>query len=159
MGREIERKFLVQGDGWREGAQGVLMRQGYLSRERERTVRVRLAGGRGYLTVKGINEGISRLEYEYEIPAADAAEMLDTLALRPLVEKIRYRVPFGGRTWEVDEFLGDNAGLIVAEIELEAVDSPLEKPAWAGAEVSADPRYFNSSLSRRPYRLWAQDVA
>ena len=156
MGREIERKFLVKGDGWRGAAEGVRYRQGYLTRERGRTVRVRLAGERGYLTVKGMTTGISRPEYEYEIPARDAAEMLDTLALRPLIEKIRYRIPFAGRTWEVDEFLGDNEGLVVAEIELPEPDAPFEKPAWAGEEVSSDERYFNSSLSRCPYRAWAK---
>jgi CYTH domain-containing protein len=156
MGREIERKFLVRGDGWRQG-EGVLYRQGYLSREPARTVRVRDAGGRAYLTIKGQGEGpegITRSEYEYPIPHEDASELLDRLCERPLIEKTRYRIAHGGHTWEVDEFHGDNQGLVVAEVELASADERPSLPDWIGAEVSDDPRYLNSNLTSRPYRRW-----
>lgn len=152
MAAEIERKFLVK-EGWRPQANGVRIAQGYLSTVPERTVRVRIKGEKGYLTVKGRNAGIRRAEYEYEIPLADAEEML-SLCEQPLIEKRRYLEPFGGFTWEVDVFAGANEGLIVAEIELPAEDTPFEKPAWLGAEVSGDARYYNSSLIRHPYRDW-----
>jgi adenylate cyclase len=152
MGTEIERKFLVNGTDWRVG-DGERVRQGYLSRAPERTVRVRVVGDEGFLTIKGANRGIVRAEYEYPIPVADAEALL-ALCEGPLVEKTRYRVPFGGRLWEVDEFHGENAGLVVAEIELAAADEAPERPPWVGAEVSDDPRYYNASLSRRPFRTW-----
>lgn len=154
MGIEIERKFLVRGDAWREGARGTAFRQGYLSSARERTVRVRTAGDRGFLTVKGPTSGVTRVEFEYEIPLADAERMLDELAERPLVEKVRYRIPQGPYVWEVDEFFGENEGLTVAEIELPDEDAEFERPEWLGEEVSGDPRYFNSNLGRNPYRNW-----
>lgn len=156
MGKEIERKFLVTGDAWRNQAPGVLYRQGYLSRAKERTVRVRLAGDKGWLTIKGLTVGASRAEYEYEIPAPDAAAMLDDLAEKPLIEKIRYKIPYAGLIWEVDEFLGDNAGLIVAEVELADETQVFTKPDWVGNEVSDDARYFNSNLGRQPYKHWAK---
>lgn len=155
MAREIERKFLVPGAGWKPPAPGILFRQGYLSTAKERTVRVRLEGGRGVLTVKGLTRGISRAEFEYDIPAADAARMLDELCERPLIEKTRYRIAAGRHTWEVDEFHGDNDGLVLAEIELSSADEPFERPAWLGTEVSADPRYFNSNLVAHPFRTWS----
>ena len=119
---EIERKFLVQGDAWRQGAAGVRYRQGYLCTDKHRTVRVRTAGDKAFLTIKGLSHGASRAEYEYEIPAADADAMLDALCLRPLIEKTRYRIPADDLVWEIDEFESDNAGLIVAEVELSAAD-------------------------------------
>ncbi len=154
MGIEIERKFLVTGDAWRAGARGVFYRQGYLSAAKERTVRVRIAGSRGFLTIKGESAGAARAEYEYEIPAADAREMLDNLCEKPLVEKTRYTVEFAGRQWEIDEFAGENEGLIVAEIELPDEHVHVELPPWAGREVTGDPRYFNSSLARSPWCSW-----
>ncbi|HXX92004.1 MAG TPA: CYTH domain-containing protein [Planctomycetota bacterium] len=154
MGKEIERKYLVTGDGWREGASGRVFRQGYLSSRKERTVRVRTDGEKGTLTVKGPSTGAARDEFEYEIPLADAQEMLDRLCERPLIEKTRYVVPFGGRRWEVDVFAGDNLGLVVAEVELESESAPLELPPWAGREVTDDPRYYNANLIRTPYRSW-----
>jgi CYTH domain-containing protein len=153
MAREIERKFLVRGEGWRQG-EGVPYRQGYLSREPSRTVRVRVARDKGYLTIKGASEGISRSEYEYPIPLADATELLDRLCERPLVEKTRYRIAHGAHTWEVDEFHGDNQGLVLAEVELARADERPALPDWIGEEVSDDPRYFNSNLVQRPYRSW-----
>lgn len=154
MGKEIERKFLVEGDAWRALAQGVRYRQGYLNSQKERTVRVRTSGDKAFLTVKGPTSGASRLEFEYEIPLGDALVMLDELAEKPLIEKTRYRIPAGPYVWEIDEFWGGNAGLIVAEIELPSEDAPFEKPEWIGREVSDDPRYFNSNLILHPYSTW-----
>lgn len=153
MGREIERKYLVGGDGWRGLAAGTLYRQGYLSTAQERTVRVRLAGARGFLTIKGPAAGPARSEFEYEIPSRDAEQLLQLCEV-PLIEKTRYRIPYGRFVWEVDEFHGVNDGLILAECELEAPDQQPDKPDWVGREVTGDPRYANASLVRRPYRTW-----
>jgi adenylate cyclase len=153
---EIERKFLVHAELWRPADAGTHYRQGYLSRERGRTVRVRRAGERGFLTIKGKAEGIARPEYEYEIPPKDADELLAMCPGR-LIEKRRHLAPHEGHTWEVDEFLGDNAGLLVAEIELRSPDEPFALPSWAGKEVTHDPRYLNSNLVDHPYRSWARD--
>lgn len=152
MAQEIERKFLVK-DSWQPQGAGEKIAQGYLSTVPERTVRVRLKGGKGYLTVKGKNQGICRAEFEYEIPPADAEELL-ALAEQPILSKIRYREEHGGCIWEIDVFAGENEGLVVAEIELPHVDSEFERPAWLGEEVSGDVRYYNASLIKRPYLLW-----
>lgn len=157
MAREIERKFLVRGDSWRSGSEGVLYRQGYLRADAACLVRVRIGNGGAFLAVKSLLSGITRLEYEYPVPLADAEEMLERLCPRPWIEKRRRRVRHAGRDWEIDEFLGDNEGLIVAEVELEREDEPLELPPWAGREVSLDPRYFNVNLARNPYRLWGTE--
>ncbi|PLX82826.1 MAG: adenylate cyclase [Desulfuromonas sp.] len=154
MGVEIERKFLVRGDAWRAGAEGIPVRQGYLSVDPPRAVRVRQTGKRGFLTIKGKTEGISRTEFEYPIPLEDAEELLEHLCLRPLIEKVRYRVPHAGLLWEVDEFLGENTGLILAEVELESAAQEVPLPPWAGREVSEDPRYFNAALARHPFTDW-----
>lgn len=154
MGVEIERKFLVVGDAWRAPENATRMHQGYLTIEPERTVRVRVAGARAFVTIKGKSRGASRAEYEYEVPVQDADEMLAQLCLRPTLEKVRTRVPFGAHVWEVDEFLGESAGLVVAEIELGDEHESFERPAWLGAEVTGDPRYYNSSLIQRPYSSW-----
>ena len=154
MSKEIERKFLVNGNAWRTLAQGVLYRQGYLNSAKERTVRVRTAGEKGFLTVKGITNGVTRSEFEYEIPFEDADKMLSGLAEKPLIEKRRFKIPAGSLVWEIDEVLGENAGLIVAEIELPDEDAPFERPDWLGREVSNDPRYFNSNLVRHPFSQW-----
>lgn len=159
MGQEIERKFLVIGDEWR-GGHRTTIRQGYLCVEPSRTVRVRTkedsinATTRAYLTIKGKSTGTVRAEYEYEIPIADANEMLDQLCLSPLIEKHRYTLQHGGMTWEIDEFFGENQGLIIAEIELESADQLFAEPSWLGTEVSHDARYFNAALSQHPYTLW-----
>lgn len=152
MATEIERKFLVVGDAWRQGA-GIRYVQGYLNRDKARTVRVRIAGGQGFLTVKGPNRGAVRSEFEYPIPLADAEGLL-ALCDGPLIDKLRYRIPLGNHVWEVDEFLGDNAGLIVAEIELGHEDESFARPDWLGKEVTGDPRYYNSSLASHPYCTW-----
>jgi CYTH domain-containing protein len=158
MGKEIERKFLVEGDAWRSLGQGTRYRQGYLSTVKERTVRVRTIAEKGYLTVKGVSTRIARAEFEYEIPLEDANAMLDGLCERRLIEKDRYKIPHGNHTWEVDEFFGDNAGLIMAEVELESEADALEKPQWIGQEVSDDPRYFNANLIANPYRNWGENA-
>ena len=124
--------------------------------EPARVVRVRRAGPKGALTVKGLTTGVERAEFEYAIPPEDADAMLDGLCLRPLLEKTRYREPFGGRTWEIDVFEGENAGLVVAEVELSSSTDKLELPPWAGKEVSDDPRYFNSNLTQHPYTRWGR---
>lgn len=158
MGVEIERKFRVRA-GWRPDGAGEEIAQGYLSSVPERTVRVRLRGGRGYLTVKGKNGGADaarRAEFEYEIPAADARALL-ALAEPGVIEKERCLVPMAdGHTWEVDIFHGENEGLVVAEIELGAEDEPFARPDWLADEVTGDARYYNSSLARTPYRLWEE---
>ena len=152
MGIEIERKFLVVGEQWRT-ATGSLIAQGYLNRDKARSVRVRLSGENAYLTIKGPSVGVMRPEFEYPIPVRDAQEML-ALCDGPVVQKVRHLVPFAGLTWEVDEFLGDNAGLVVAEIELTTEKQIFERPAWLGQEVSDDPRYFNSNLATAPFCGW-----
>ncbi|WP_020655984.1 CYTH domain-containing protein [Massilia niastensis] len=154
MGVEIERKFLLTGDDWRALGEPVLLRQGYLCTDPMRTVRVRIEGAQGVLTIKGKSVGATRGEWEYPIPLAEAAELLDRLCERPLIEKTRRRIAHAGFVWEVDEFLGENAGLAVAEIELPAEDTVFDKPAWVGQEVTGDQRYYNSSLSRTPYSRW-----
>jgi CYTH domain-containing protein len=154
MGIEIERKFLVKDDSWRSLATGTKYRQGYLNSTKERVVRVRTIDDKGFLTIKGITTGATRVEYEYEIPDAEATAMLDELCEKPLIEKNRYKIALGGFTWEVDEFFGENQGLIVAEVELESEDQAFEKPVWIGEEVTGDPKYFNSNLIQNPYLKW-----
>ena len=158
MAKEIERKFLVTSDGWRPGAHGLPYRQGYLSAGADArcTVRARVAGDRAWLTVKGrANEG-ARDEYEYPIPVTDAEEMLERLCVGDRIEKIRHRVAYAGRTWEVDEFAGENAPLVVAEVELDRIDAEVSLPPWVGLEVTDDPRYTNAALARLPYSRWGR---
>lgn len=153
MGREIERKFLVDTSRWRPAGPGVPFRQGYLSTHPERTVRVRLEGPAGKLTIKGATSGISRVELEYDVPRADAEQLL-ALCERPLIEKVRHTESHGGKTWEIDVFSGDNDGLVVAELEISSEDEAFTRPPWVTSEVSHDPRYFNAALVRAPYRTW-----
>jgi adenylate cyclase len=154
MGVEIERKFLVAGDAWRALGTPVLLRQGYLSLDPDRTVRVRVEDGAGTMTIKGRSVGATRGEWEYPIPLADANELLDRLCQQPIIEKYRSRIAFGGNVWEVDEFLGANAGLVVAEIELASEEQAFDKPDWIAEDVTHDKRYFNSSLIRHPFSGW-----
>lgn len=155
MSQEIERKFLVVGDSWKKDAVGVLYRQGYLNSAKERTVRVRTIGDKGFLTIKGLTVGCTRIEFEYEIPFADAEKMLNELVEKPIIEKLRYVIPTdNGLKWEIDEFLGVNQGLVVAEIELPSEEAAFAKPDWLGKEVSLDPRFFNSNLVSKPYSSW-----
>ncbi|HEM47264.1 MAG TPA: CYTH domain-containing protein [Alphaproteobacteria bacterium] len=155
MALEIEKKFLVVDDRWRaQAGPGVRYRQGYMTEAGPASVRVRIGGQRAHLNIKSATLDQQRLEYEYEIPLADAEEMLERLCLRPLVEKTRYEIEHRGHTWEVDVFEGDNEGLVVAEVELTARDERFERPPWVGDEVSDDPRYYNVCLVKRPYKSW-----
>jgi CYTH domain-containing protein len=151
---EIERKFLVTGDGWRGAGAGTRYRQGYLSLQAGASVRVRASRDTAYLTIKGETSGVSRAEYEYPIPLAHADELLDTLCIKPVIEKTRYRIEHRGLVWDVDEFAGENAGLVIAEVELESEEQAIELPEWVGDEVTGDPRYYNVSLVTNPYSKW-----
>lgn len=155
MAVEIERKFLVKNDTWKENATSKHYCQGYLSCQQGRTVRVRRVEEKAFLTIKGpTSHGCLRKEYEYEIPVSDGQELLETLCEQPLIEKYRYLVNFAGMVWEVDEFWGENSPLVVAEIELESVGQQFEKPDWLAEEVTGDIRYYNSSLCVTPYSKW-----
>ncbi|MCX7593192.1 MAG: CYTH domain-containing protein [Fischerella sp.] len=154
MAKEIERKFLLKGDDWRKLAEGSsIYRQGYIPTQGV-TVRVRIAGNQGYLTIKGPSIKYSRSEFEYPIPIEDAQEMLETLCERPFIEKIRYKVKWGGLIWEIDEFEGVNKGLILAEVELNDEKQEIELPSWIGEEVSDNPRYYNRNLVKYPFSQW-----
>ena len=155
MATEIERKFLVNGNRWRTLGTGIVYCQGYISTTNGATVRVRIVGERGYLTIKGLTVGTSRPEFEYPIPIEDAQEMLNTLCDRPLIEKIRFTIEQADLIWEVDEFLGENQGLIIAEVELTDENQVIELPDWIGVEVSNDTRYFNANLAKHPFNKWA----
>jgi adenylate cyclase len=158
MGLEIERKFLVSNDAWRRAARGrELLRQGYLANNSRCSVRVRTAETQAWISVKAMTQGIARAEYEYAIDPNDAQAMLSDLCEPPLIEKWRYDVPHGHHAWEVDEFLGENATLIVAELELASVDESFERPEWLGMEVTADRRFYNFSLASHPWRRFAHE--
>lgn len=154
MADEVERKFLVRADSWRGFGEGTRYRQGYLLNGASRTVRVRLSNVGAWLTIKGARVRLTRPEFEYAIPVGDAERMLATLCEGSLVEKTRYRVPYGAHVWEVDEFHGDNAGLVLAELELQHEAEAFERPAWLGEEVSEDPRYYSGRLSKEPFSSW-----
>ena len=154
MATEIERKFLVIGDDWKSLAKGTPYRQGYLNRDAHRTVRVRVAGLSALITVKGITVGATRQEFEYSIPTNDAEQLL-ALCDGPLIEKKRYVLEHHGHRWEIDEFSGDNSGLVLAEVELMQENEVINLPSWIGQEVSDDPRYFNSNLALNPFCRWA----
>jgi adenylate cyclase len=155
MAIEIERKFLVTGESWREAVtRSVRFRQGYVPTTDRASVRVRLEGDRARLNIKSATLDVTRLEFEYEIPVEEAEEMLERLCDKPLIEKTRHYVPHEGHVWEVDVFEGDNEGLVVAEIELSAVDEKFARPAWLGEEVSDDERYYNVCLVRHPFKEW-----
>lgn len=158
MGKEIERKFLVKDNRYQSLAEGIYYNQGYIPTLNGMTVRVRIAGNKGFLTLKDHVVGLTRHEYEYEVPIDDAREMLNNMCARPQIEKYRYVIPAAeeGLKWEVDEFLGDNAGLVVAEIETPAEDTPFTLPDWVGEEVTNDHRYFNSHLCKHPYCEWGK---
>ncbi len=153
MGVEIERKFLVSGNEWRALGTPVHYAQGYLVADGYRTVRIRVAGENGFLTIKGVSKSFSRPEFEYKIPVEEAIEMLKLCSI-PVIEKFRTKVVFEGKTWEVDEFQGENKGLIMAEIELKSEDEPFSIPPWIGKEVTGDMRYFNSRLAVNPFKNW-----
>ena len=155
---EIEHKFLLKNEGWRDSAsEGVRYRQGYITTESGTTVRVRIAGQAGFLTLKGElsgEAGISRSEFEYEIPLTDAEAMMEEYVDSPVIDKLRYLITHGGKVWEIDEFSGDNTGLIVAEVELKSENELFELPSWAGDCVSDERRYTNSSLAKFPFKNW-----
>jgi adenylate cyclase len=155
MAVEIERKFVVKNDLWRESieSQAHIM-QGYLADNANAAVRVRVKGDAAYLTIKGEASGISRSEYEYRIPIEDAQAMLRELAMFPPIDKVRYSVRFGRHLWDLDLFAGENEGLVMAEVELETEDEAFEMPPWAGEEVSGDSRYYNVNLARNPFKHW-----
>ncbi len=154
MAVEIERKFRTNGVDFLANQEGERLIQGYLSHDPRATVRLRVQGDRAWLTIKGKTHGASRSEFEYPIPSADAHAMLEEMCPEGVIDKTRYRIRVGEHVWEVDEFHGDNRGLVVAEVELDSEDQPFERPPWLGEEVTGDPRYYNSALSRTPYVQW-----
>ena len=155
MAQEIERKYLVRPGTWVPASAGIHFVQGYLNSQKERVVRVRIEGDQARLTVKGLTTSLTRLEFDYPIPLADATVLLKQLCERPLIDKHRHIETYGDLTWEIDVFHGENEGLVVAEVELASQDAELELPAWVGTEVSSDPRYYNSNLLENPYTTWA----
>jgi len=155
MGIEIERKFLVANQSWREQAdKGTLYRQGYLIGAKQASVRIRIEGEDAFLNIKSMTLGVTRQEYQYPIPLSDAIQLLDNLCEKPLIEKTRYKLHYAEHEWEIDVFAGDNTGLIVAEVELRSEHEQIELPGWIGVEVSADPRYYNVNLVKHPYKTW-----
>lgn len=155
MATEIERKFLVLDDSWRnEVISETRYQQGYLANQENASVRVRIGGGRAYLNIKSATIGASRHEFEYEVPLADAEQMLEHVVSGPCIDKVRYEVRHGDHLWEIDVFHGDNEGLIVAEVELGSEDEAFAKPDWAGDEVTGDPKYYNAMLVRHPFNQW-----
>jgi len=154
MGLEIERKFLAANGAWRGLAPGVAYKQGYLAIGANVAVRVRIEGNQAFLNIKQATLDIARVEYEYPIPVADAEEMLAGHCVGGIIEKTRHKIPIAGLLWEVDEFHGENAGLVIAEVELESRDQAIEKPDWVGEEVSGDARYLNANLCRNPFSQW-----
>jgi len=159
MAQEIEHKFLLANNGWREHvSHSVIYKQGYLSSQPTSSIRVRISDKQAWLNIKSATIGTQRSEYEYEIPLSDAHEILDLLCLKPVIEKTRHFVTHEKHLWEIDEFDGENAGLIVAEIELDALDEIFAKPDWVGAEVTQDVRYYNNNLAKNPYSAWRDDV-
>jgi adenylate cyclase len=155
MATEIERKFLVSGDPWKNSP-GTRVRQGYLATGDAATVRVRVADHHAFLTIKGRRSGMTRAEYEYQIPLSDANEMLDTLCMGAVIEKHRHVVHEGGLVWEIDRFTGANEGLVLAEVELRSEQQAFDPPSWLGSEVTDDERYYNANLARQPYSAWKQ---
>lgn len=157
MATEIERKYLVISNDWKADKVHTIV-QGYLSKDKERIVRIRIYDSFAYITIKGITKGISRAEYEYEIPLQDGLELLK-ICIRPIIEKKRSIVEYKKKKWEIDEFAGDNSGLIIAEIELEDQEDKCELPPWIGKDVSDDARYYNASLIENPYNTWKNEKA
>lgn len=154
MAKEIERKFLVTSAEWKALSEKKLYRQGYIAIYKEGVVRVRTIQDKGYVTIKSQRNNLTRDEFEYEIPFEDAEYMLKNLCLKPLVEKYRTKINYNGMVWEVDDFIGENEGLVIAEIELEFENQNIDLPSWIGADVSNDPKYYNSNLINMPYSKW-----
>jgi adenylate cyclase len=158
MGKELERKFLVKDNSFKELCVGQLYKQGYISINANGTVRIRIVGDKGFLTIKSKGDGIARDEFEYEIPLTDAEEMLQKICQKPFIEKTRYTYNYKGHIWEIDEFHGDNEGLVVAEIELESENENFDPPEWLGEEVTYDIKYLNSNLIKNPYKNWNNEI-
>lgn len=159
MAIEIERKFRLLSQAWRAEVRAkTLLRQGYIANTQRASVRVRVAGERGWLSVKAMTPGLSRAEYESVIALSEAQEMLDRLCEGPLIEKWRHLVVSHGSEWEIDEFLGENAGLVIAELELESEQQPFAKPPWLGVEVTLEERFYNFRLAQKPYRHWPENL-
>jgi adenylate cyclase len=155
MAIEIEHKFLLANDDWRRSVQkSIKYRQGYLSSQPSSSIRIRIADNQAWLNIKSATIGTERLEFEYEIPLSDADEIINALCCKPLIEKTRHFVPNDHNMWEIDEFEGDNKGLIVAEIELPEAGKTFLRPPWLGAEVTHDLRYYNNNLGANPYKKW-----
>ncbi|WP_010251303.1 CYTH domain-containing protein [Acetivibrio cellulolyticus] len=154
MGKEIERKFLVRDNSYKKVCSGKLYKQGYLNSNPERTVRVRIVDNKGFLTIKDKGTGFTRSEFEYEIPYTDAEEILKNICEKPFIEKTRYIYNYMGYTWEIDEFHGENEGLVVAEIELDNENDTFSLPEWIGEEVTTNYKYFNSYLKNNPFKNW-----
>jgi len=154
MGREIERKFLVNNNAYKSLAEGVLYYQGFLSTSKERVVRIRIVNEDAFLTIKGSSAGAKRTEFEYKIPVEEARIMLDEMCEKPIIIKHRYKVEVGNMVWEVDEFLEENKGLVIAEVELQDEYQELKLPKWVGKEVTNDPRYYNANLIKHPFNNW-----
>ena len=154
MGIEIERKYLVKSNEWKSSGVKKLYQQGYLLIDKTKTIRVRTIEDTAYLTIKGASSGISRSEFEYEIPVEDAKFMLANLCEKPIIEKYRTKIELNELIWEVDEFVGDNTGLIIAEVELKNEYQKIVLPDWIGEEVSGNPKYNNSYLVKNPYKNW-----
>ena len=154
MAKEIERKYLVISNEWKSLSKKKLYRQGYLAIYKEGVVRVRTVCDKGYITIKSQRNNLSRDEFEYEIPFEDAEYMLNILCLKPFIEKYRTKINYNGMVWEVDDFIGENEGLVIAEIELEYENQKIDLPNWLGAEVTNDPKYYNSNLVNMPYCKW-----
>ncbi len=154
MAKEIERKFLVNDNRYRQLAEPLFYRQGYLSTDWHHIVRVRIKPDSAFLAVKGTTNGVTRTEYEYQIPISEAECMLDEFCEKPIIEKDRYKVIIGGLKWDIDEFHGANEGLVIAEVELEEENQQIELPEWVGQEVSHEPKYYNSNLVQNPYCKW-----
>lgn len=156
MGKELERKFLVKNSTYKKLCSGKLYKQGYLNRNPDRTVRVRLIDNKGFLTIKSKENDIARKEFEYEIPFTDAEEILEKICEKPFIEKTRYIYNYMGHVWEIDEFHGENEGLVIAEIELENENENFAIPEWIGEEVTYDNKYFNSNLIKNPFKNWGK---
>ena len=154
MKKEIERKFLVRGVGYKDLGGYEHCIQGYIPSTNEPLIRIRTIGNKSFLTIKSDINGITRLEYEYQIPNQDAKDLLELFCKESIVEKNRYRIEYKTTIWEIDEFLGDNQGLVVAEVELNSEDQPYDKPDWIGEEVSTIKKYYNYNLAHHPYKKW-----
>jgi adenylate cyclase len=154
MGLEIERKFLVKDSSYKKGAKKIFIRQGFLNDDLSRLVRIRITGEKAFITIKGPSEGMVRREFEYSILKEDAEVMIRDMCIPPPLIKNRFMVEFTGLTWEIDEFLGENEGLVVAEVEIPRTDYELIIPPWVGVEVTGQTRYYNASLVKFPYKSW-----